>query len=130
MNLTEILAILNARVLTDQVPLQKIVESAYCADLMSDVLSFSVTKSLLVTGLTNAQVIRTAEMADLEVIVFVQGKCPDSQTIKFAEEKHIPLLVTELSMFDTCGKLYERGLRSQFHHPNQSPIVTLREISL
>ncbi len=130
MNLAEILSILNARMLTDHVPLQKAVESAYCADLMSDVLSFSVTNSLLVTGLTNAQVIRTAEMAAIEVIIFIQGKSPDSQTIKLAEEKRIPLLVTDLSMFDTCGKLYERGLRSQFHHLNQAPIITVRAQSL
>ncbi len=130
MNLADILAILNARVLTNQVPLQKTVESAYCADLMSDVLSFSVTNSLLVTGLTNAQVIRTAEMAAIEVIIFIQGKRPDSQTIKLAEEKRIPLLATDLSMFDTCGKLYERGLRSQFHHLNQAPIVTVRAQSV
>jgi len=130
MNLADILAILNAGVLTDQVPLQTTVDSAYCADLMSDVLSFSVTKSVLVTGLTNAQVIRTAEMAAIEVIVFIQGKRPDSQTIKLAEEKHIPLLVTELSMFEACGKLYERGLRSHIHHLNQTPIVTIRAKSL
>lgn len=130
MNLAEIISILNAGVITDQVPLQKTVDSAFCADLMSDVLSFSVTKSLLITGLTNAQVIRTADMAAIEVIVFVQGKRPDSQTIKLAEEKHIPLLVTELSMFETCGKLYERGLRSHVHQLNQAPIVTMRAKSL
>jgi len=130
MTLIEILDILNARVLTHPVTLQKTVDNAYCADLMSDVLSFSITKSLLVTGLTNAQVIRTAEMAAIEVIIFVQGKRPESQTIGLAEEKHIPLLVTDLSMFDTCGRLYERGLRSQVHHLNQSPIETCRTKSL
>ena len=130
MTLTEILDIVNASAITHAVPLQKTVDNAYCADLMSDVLSFSITKSLLVTGLTNAQVIRTAEMAAIEVIIFIQGKRPDSQTIKFAEEKHIPLLVTDLSMFDTCGRLYEKGLRSQIHHLNQSPITTCRAKSL
>jgi len=130
MTLTEILDIVNASAITHSVPLQKTVDNAYCADLMSDVLSFSITKSLLVTGLTNAQVIRTAEMAAIEVIIFIQGKRPDSQTIKFAEEKHIPLLVTDLSMFDTCGRLYEKGLRSQIHHLNQSPITTCRAKSL
>jgi predicted transcriptional regulator len=112
MNLSEIRAILNASVLTDQVTLQKSVESAYCADLMSDVLSFSITRSVLITGLTNAQVVRTAEMAAIELIVFVQSKKPDIQTIRLAEEKHIPLLATDYSMFDTCGRLYESGLRS------------------
>ena len=130
MTLTEILDIVNASAITHSVPLQKTVDNAYCADLMSDVLSFSITKSLLVTGLTNAQVIRTAEMAAIEVIIFIQGKRPESQTIKLAEEKHIPLLVTDLSMFDTCGRLYERGLRSQVHHLNQSPIETCRTKSL
>jgi predicted transcriptional regulator len=112
MNLSEIRNILNAIVLTDEDALQKVVACAYCADLMSDVLSFSVTNSLLITGLTNTQVIRTAEMAAIEMIVFIQNKRPDTQTIKLAEEKHIPLLVTEFSMFDACGRLYERGLRS------------------
>jgi len=121
MNLSEILDTLNASILTGKVTLQKSVENAYCADLMSDVLSFSITKSILVTGLTNAQVIRTAEMAAIEVIVFTQGKRPDSQTIKLAEEKQIPLLVTDLSMFEACGKLYERGLRSRLHRHNQTP---------
>jgi predicted transcriptional regulator len=97
---------------------------------MSDVLSFSITKSLLVTGLTNAQVIRTAEMAAIEAIIFIQGKRPDTQTIKLAEEKHIPLLVTDLSMFDACGRLYEKGLRSEMHHLNQSPITPCRAKSL
>jgi hypothetical protein len=86
---------------------------AYCADLMSDVLAFSITSSLLITGLTNTQVIRTAEVADIKAIVFVQNKRPDIETIALADGKKIPLLVTDFSMFDTCGKLYERGLRSR-----------------
>jgi predicted transcriptional regulator len=113
MNLSEIRNILDATVLTEQVALQKTVDIAYCADLMSDVLSFSVINSLLITGLTNAQVIRTAEMAAIEIIVFIQSKRPDIQTIKLAQEKSIPLLVTDYSMFDTCGRLYEKGLRSK-----------------
>jgi hypothetical protein len=80
---------------------------------MSDVLAFSITSSLLITGLTNTQVIRTAEVADIKAIVFVQNKRPDIETIALADGKKIPLLVTDFSMFDTCGKLYERGLRSR-----------------
>ena len=90
------------------------IERAYCADLMSDVLAFSVNNSLLITGLTNTQVIRTAEVATIRAIVFVQNKRPDIQTISLAEEKRIPLLATDLSMFDTCGLLFEKGLRSCF----------------
>jgi len=73
MNLAEIRDILNATVITDAAALLNSVESVYCADLMSDVLSFSVAKCLLITGLTNAQVIRTAEMAAINMIVFIQA---------------------------------------------------------
>lgn len=127
MNLDEIRDILNATLITDKTPLRNPVESVYCADLMSDVLSFSVAKCLLITGLTNAQVIRTAEMAAIDMIVFVQGKRPALQTISLAEEKNIPLLVTDLSMFDACGRLYEKGLRSKSASGGRAPIVTCHE---
>ena len=127
MNLSEIRTILNASVLTDKVSLQKTVESAYCADLMSDVLSFSVARCVLITGLTNAQVIRTAEMAAIDMVVFIQGKRPALQTISLAEEKNIPLLVTDFSMFDTCGRLYEKGLRSKSASIGLASIVTCHE---
>jgi len=127
MTLVEIRDILNATVITDKTSLKNSVESVYCADLMSDVLSFSVAESLLITGLTNAQVIRTAEMAAIDMIVFVQGKRPALQTINLAEEKNIPLLVTDLSMFDTCGRLYEKGLRSQSASRGRASIVTCHE---
>ena len=127
MSLDEIREILNAAVITDQASLRKPIESVYCADLMSDVLSFSVAGCLLVTGLTNAQVIRTAEMAAIDMIVFVQGKRPAVQTIRLAEEKNIPLLVTDLAMFETCGRLYEKGLRSHSASLGQTSIVTCHE---
>jgi hypothetical protein len=85
------------------------IERAYCADLMSDVLAFSINNSLLITGLTNTQVIRTAEVANIKAIVFIQNKRPDMQTISLADEKNIPRLGTDLSMFDTCGLLFEKA---------------------
>lgn len=103
---------LGAVMLTGMPDLEADIGRAYCADLMSDVLSFSVTNSLLITHLTNAQVIRTAEVAEIRAIVFVEGKRPDLETISIAERKKIPLLVTDLAMFDACGKLYEKGFRS------------------
>ncbi len=112
MTLGDISGIIDALVITKKADMGREIGRAYCADLMSDVLAFSVTHSLLITGLTNAQVIRTADVADLKAIVFVQGKRPDIETIAMAESKDIPLLVTGLSMFDTCGRLYEKGLRA------------------
>ena len=111
MNLSEIRTILNAVVLTDEDALQKVVACAYCADLMSDVLSFSVTNSLLITGLTNTQVIRTAEMADLPAILFVRGKFPPPETLQLAQELGIAVMVSPYRMFDCCGRLFQAGLR-------------------
>ena len=112
MTLDEIKNTLNAAVLSKREDMNLNIVRAYCADLMSDVLAFSITNSLLITHLTNTQVIRTAEIADVKTIVFVQSKRPDIETIALADAKNIPLLVTDLSMYETCGKLYEKGLRS------------------
>ncbi len=113
MKLGELKEILNAVVLSKNGDMELEIGRAYCADLMSDVLACSITNSLLITGLTNSQVIRTAEMADMNAIVFVQGKRPDIKTISLAEEKNIPLLVTDFSMFGTCGRLFEKGLQGR-----------------
>lgn len=113
MTLDEIRNILDAFMLTKDGDTDQDIDRSYCADLMSDVLAFSAPNSLLITGLTNAQVIRTAEVANMKAIVFVQGKRPDENTISLAEEKKIPLFTTSHSMFETCGRLYEKGLRSE-----------------
>jgi predicted transcriptional regulator len=112
MRLGDIRALLDAVVLAREQDMAMEIERAYCADLMSDVLAFSISNSLLITGLTNTQVIRTAEVATIKAIVFIQNKRPDILTISLADEKKIPLLVTDFSMFDACGLLFEKGLRS------------------
>jgi len=94
--------------------LQRSVRMACGSDLMSDVLAFIKSDSLLLTGLTNPQVVRTAEMAELGAICFVRGKKPDEQTIKLAEANNMPMLTTPLSMFEACGRLYQEGVASCF----------------
>ncbi|MBI4495771.1 MAG: hypothetical protein HY697_02440 [Deltaproteobacteria bacterium] len=79
-------------------------------DLMSDVLAFTKEDSLLLTGLTNLQVVRTAEIANIKALVFVRGKEPDRETIALAMAKNIPLMVTQFPMYEACGRLYQRGL--------------------
>lgn len=83
------------------------------ADLMSDVLAFSCEKNLLLTGLTNTQVVRTAEMIDLKVIVFVRGKKPPVETIELAKEKNIALYRSARPLYECCGILYENGLKPE-----------------
>jgi len=88
------------------------VESACGADLMSDVMAFVKDRVLLLTGLVNPQVIRTAELLDIHAIIFVRGKIPSRDMIEMADESDIVLAGTKLPMFISCGKLYEAGLRT------------------
>ena len=87
------------------------VEIGCGADLMSDVLAFSRTGAVLLTGLTNPQAVRTAEMADFVAICFVRGKRPPEETVTLAASSDIPLLATRLPMFESCGRLYGKGLK-------------------
>ena len=88
------------------------VASACGADLMSDVMAFVKDRVLLLTGLVNPQVIRTAELLDIHAVIFVRGKAPGRDMIDMAKEAGIILGGTKLPMFLACGKLYEAGLRA------------------
>ena len=85
--------------------------SACGADLMSDVMAFVKDQVLLLTGLINAQVIRTAILMDIEAICFVRGKAPNQEMIDMARDNGIVLLTSRLPLFLACGKLYEAGVR-------------------
>jgi len=88
------------------------IASACGADLMSDVMAFVKDRVLLLTGLVNPQVIRTAELLDIHSIIFVRGKVPGRDMIEMAEQSGIVLGGTKLPMFLSCGKLYEAGLKT------------------
>lgn len=91
--------------------LDREVHSACGSDMMSDVLAFVKNQAVLLTGLVNPQVIRTAEMMDMLCVVFVRGKEPGDTIIDLAKEKDICVLKTEYPMFSACGILYDNGLR-------------------
>jgi predicted transcriptional regulator len=110
MTLQEVKEILDAQVIVAPQDLQMNIEMACGCDLMSDVLAFTKEQSLLLTGLTNLQVVRTAEMANIIALVFVRGKEPDREAIALAISKNIPMLLTDLPMYEACGRLYQRGL--------------------
>ena len=88
------------------------ISSACGADLMSDVMAFVKERVLLLTGLVNSQVIRTAELLDIRCIVFVRGKTPSRDMVEMAEQSEIILAGTKHSMYIACGKLYEAGLKT------------------
>lgn len=116
MIIKEIVDILDAKIACGEDYLEREVHSACGADMMSDVLAFLKDQAVLLTGLCNPQVIRTAEMMDVVCIVFVRGKKPDESMIELADERGIPLLVTEHRMFGACGILYQQGLRGGAAH--------------
>ncbi len=111
MKLTRVVQLLEAGVLCGR-NLEKVeVQSACGSDLMSDVLCYGKSRGLLITGLTNPQAVRTAEMAELAAVCFVWGKQPPKETVELALKSQIPLLVTKDSLYAACGKLHAAGLR-------------------
>jgi predicted transcriptional regulator len=106
-----IVEILEARVLAGSEHLDLDVGAACGADLMSDVMAFVKDRVALLTGLVNPQVIRTADLLDIKVVVFVRGKAPGRDVIEQAGEQGMVLVTTRYSMFLACGRLYEAGLR-------------------
>lgn len=111
MTIGEVMTVLNATLLTPEADLNSEVHSACGSDMMSDVLAYVKDQAVLVTGLNNPQVVRTADMMDMCCIVFVRGKKPDETIIQLAQQKHIAVMTSELTMFSACGILYEQGLR-------------------
>jgi predicted transcriptional regulator len=110
MNLRDVQRILDAVLIAGENIDSVEIQMACGADLMSDVLTHIKTGSLLLTGLTNEQVVRTAEMANVKAICFVRGKRPTRETLELAGNKGLPVLATELPMFESCGRLYKEGL--------------------
>ena len=112
MKLEELVKLVCGRLLTEKVDVQREVKGGCGADLMSDVLASIQPEAVLLTGLCNPQVVRTAQMADVAAIVFVRGKMPVAEVIDLANQEKIPLISTPYGMFELCGRLYQAGLPS------------------
>ena len=111
MKISEIAKLLSCRVWCGGDELEGEVRSACGSDMMSDVLAYAKDHAVLLTGLVNPQVVRTADMMDMVCIIFVRGKMPDENMLALARGKSIAVLATDHYMFTTCGILYENGLR-------------------
>ena len=110
MKISTIRELLEADVICCEDGLSRHVYSACGSDMMSDVLAYVKDQAVLMTGLVNSQVIRTAEMMDMNCIVFVRSKMPTEEMIKLARESEIVLLATQKRMYEACGILYSNGL--------------------
>lgn len=111
MSLGQVALVLDALVLTGHSHLDTTVQSCCCSDLMSDVLAFVHDGALILTGIANAHVLRTAEMLDLKCVVFVRGKMPGKEVLDLAEELGLVLMSANKTMFTSAGLLYAAGLR-------------------
>jgi len=114
MILSEIQKLLQAVLISESSASNLDIKFAKASDLMSDVLAFSEPfidrNTVLITGLTNKQVVRTCEIAGVAAIIFVRGKKPSAETIDLAKQCEIPLMATNLKMFEACGILYTNGI--------------------
>lgn len=110
MTIRQIATHLGAEVLGGEQHLEEEVLSACGSDMMSDVLAYVKDQAVLLTGLVNQQVIRTAMMMDMRCVVFVRSKRPTAEMLSLAEESGITVMTTELRMYEACGRLYCGGL--------------------
>ena len=119
MNLVKIIKLADGLLLTPDMDTDIEINGGYGADLMSDVLAFSQPDSVLITGLTNPQVVRTAQMAEFRAIIFVRGKQPQAETLLIAMQEGIPLITSPFGMFELSGRLHRAGLPSfESNEPN------------
>ena len=111
MTLEQIKNLLGCQVLTPEFDLSNEVSTVLASDGMSEILAFHSPGALMVTGLTNIQSVRTADIADVRAIVYIRGKRVNEKAIDLARQKKIPILATKLGMFDVCGILREHGMK-------------------
>ena len=114
MKISEIKELLDAELLVGDNMLTNDVSYAFCSDMMSDVLAYVKEQGVLITGLVNPQVIRTANMMDMVCIVFARGKTPTEEMIELAKECGVAVMCTDKRAFETCGLLYSAGLERSF----------------
>ena len=110
MKLRDIVSYIEGEVLCGVEGIDMEITTAFGSDLMSDVLAYCNDESILITGLCNNQVVRTAEMLDLRAIVFVRGKKPTEEVIELARENNITMIASNYSLFAASGILFGKGL--------------------
>lgn len=110
MKIADVVRLLDAEIMCGEDLMDVELHSACGSDLMSDVLAFVKDRTVLLTGLTNLHVVRTAEMLDVLCIVFVRGKHPADDIIEMAKERDMCILSTHHTLYVACGILYQNGL--------------------
>ncbi len=114
MKISEILQLIDARIVSGNMTIDKDLDKAFSSDLMSDVLTLDEDNILLITGLANLQLIRTAEMADINAVILARGKQATSEMIELSEDTGIILMETPYSIYKTSGILFSNGLKEVY----------------
>ena len=113
MKISKIKELLGAELLVGEEKVENDVFSACCSDMMSDVLAYVKDQGVLITGLINPQVIRTANMMDMVCIVFVRSKAPTEEMLELAKECGIVVMSADKRAYEACGILWENGLSTE-----------------
>ena len=110
MTIREIAERIDAVVYAEPDQIDEDLTGAFGSDMMSDVLAFAENRDVLLTGLLNPQIVRTAHMLDMRCIIIVRGKTATEEIKRLAADNQIALLETKLTMYEASGRLYEGGL--------------------
>ncbi len=117
MNLEEVARLLQGTFLCGEEKKGTVIDRAYAADLLSDVLALTEERTTLITGTISPQVVKVADILNVVAIIFVRGKRPAQNLIEYAQCLSIPLVFTEKTMFETCGLLYTHGVQPCKNRP-------------
>jgi hypothetical protein len=112
MKLNELAAVIGGSILVGEDQPDLVIDRAFAADLLSDVLALTEEQTTLVTGMINPQVMRVAEILNVTAVIFVRGKIPPPSLVEYAVKLSIPLIATKKTMFETCGLMYANGVRA------------------
>lgn len=121
MKVTEVVAISKGTLLTPDVNLDGEIKGGFCGDLMSDVLASIQAEAVLITGLCNPQVVRTALIADVRLIIFARGKKPGEDILNLAIDENLPVAASPLGLYEISGRLKQAGLPSYEMEMNLFP---------
>lgn len=114
MRVSDIVRLLDGKMLCGQDRSDYTIEVAFASDLMSDVLTLKNDHVLLITGLNNMQTIRTAEMSDINCIILARNKKASEDMIALARENDLILIECRYSVFKTSGLLFQAGVKPIF----------------
>lgn len=110
MKLREIVKKLDLEVKSASGKLDNDVKGGYASDIMSDVMANSRAGDIWVTFQTHENMVAVASLNGLAGVIVVNGREPDKDVLKKAEDAGVVVLVSKESTFEVVGRLYALGI--------------------